>query len=70
MGNDGSDIMGITVTLPYDRCWEPLDWVKENCPSYITNDIHCDGYNTYDQTRVDYFFGTEKDAVLFILRWS
>ena len=61
--------MGITVTLPYEQCWQPLTWAKENCPSYITNDLHCDGYNTYDQTRVDYFFGDEKDAVLFILRW-
>lgn len=58
------------VTLPFVPFREPLDWAKENCPSYITNDLHCDGYNTYDHTRVDYFFAAEKDAMMFILRWS
>jgi hypothetical protein len=59
-----------TVTLPYSPFWEPLTWAKENCPSYITNDLHQDGYNTYDHTKIDYFFGNEKDAVWFSLRWA
>ena len=70
MGNSGVFIMGMTVTLPLNAGWQPLEWAKENCPSYITNDLHCDGYNTYDQTKLDYFFGDEKDAMLFILRWG
>jgi len=60
----------MTVTLPYDPIWKPLDWAKKYCPSYITNDVHCDGYNTYDNTKIDYFFGNEKDAMWFTLRWS
>ncbi len=60
----------IHITLPYRPMWEPLDWAKENCPSYITNDVHMDGYNTYDNTRIDYFFGDEGDAILFKLAWS
>lgn len=58
------------ATIPYTPLWEPLDWAKEHCTSYITNDMHMDGYNTYDTSKVDYFFGDEKDALMFMLRWS
>ena len=60
----------MTITIPYCPFREPLDWAKENCPSYITNDLHQDGYNTYDHTKIDYFFSDEKDALMFALRWS
>ena len=60
----------MTVTIPYHPFWEPLVWAKEHCPSYITNDMHQDGYNTYDHTKIDYHFSDEKDYVLFMLRWS
>ena len=62
--------MGMTVTIPYDIRWLALDWAKENCSSYITNDVHCDGYNTYDINKIDYFFSDEKDAVMFALKWT
>lgn len=60
----------MTVTIPYDIRWLALEWAKKNCPSYITNDVHCDGYNTYDINKIDYFFSNEKDAVWFLLRWA
>jgi len=60
----------MTVTLPYDVYWEALTWAKEHCPSYITNDTHMDGYNTYDDTKIGYHFSDEKDAIMFILRWK
>lgn len=60
----------MTVTLPYDPMWRALDWAKQHCPSYITNDVHQDGYNTYDRTKIDYFFGNENEALMFVLRWS
>ena len=60
----------MTVTLPYDPVWKPLEWAKKYCPSYITNDMHCNGYNTYDNTKIDYFFANEKDAMWFVLRWA
>lgn len=59
----------MTVTLPYTPFWEPLTWAKENCPSYISNDLHMDGYNTYDHRRIDYHFADAEDAVMFMLRW-
>jgi len=59
----------MTVTLPYDPVWKPLEWAKRYCPSYITNDIHKYD-NSYDAKRIDYFFGNEKDAMWFVLRWS
>lgn len=58
------------VTLPYSPFWEPLTWAKENCPSYITNDLHQDGYNTYDRTKIDYFFADAEDAFKFALRFG
>ena len=60
----------MTVTIPYDPFWAPLEWAKANCPSYITNDMHMDGYNTYDISKIDYHFSNEKDATLFLLRWA
>ena len=72
--------MKICITIPYTPYREALDWAKENCPSYITNDFHfCeagngsngnDWYGSYDHTKIDYFFAEEKDATLFALRWS
>jgi hypothetical protein len=60
----------IRITLPYDPVWKPLPWAKKYCSSYITNDVHCDGYNTYDNSRIDYFFGNEEEATMFALRWA
>ena len=62
--------MAMTVTIPYDPAWRALEWAKEHCPSYITNDMHQDGYNTYDLSKVDYFFGNEKEATMFLLKWQ
>jgi hypothetical protein len=58
------------VTLPRDPKWTALEWAKEHCPNYITNDVHCDGYNTYDIEKIDYFFGNEAEATMFRLKWS
>jgi len=61
--------MSHCVTLPYRPFAEPLYWAREHCPSYITNDVHMDGYNTYDNSKIDYFFNDDKDALMFMLRW-
>jgi hypothetical protein len=61
--------MATIVTLPYDPLWRALDWAKEHCPSYITNDIHMCQYNSYDDKRIDYFFGDGQDALIFALKW-
>lgn len=57
------------VTLPYDYSSEPLKWAKENCPSYITNDIHMNKDKKWDSNYIDFFFSSEKDAAWFALRW-
>lgn len=59
------------VTLPYDPGWKALGWVKKNCPTYITNDIHYDENSKKEIImKIDYFFSGEKDAVWFALKWG
>ncbi len=62
------------VTLPYDeKRMEALTWAKKNCPSYITNDstkVVTDDVSMYPYEHViNYYFGDEKDANWFALRW-
>jgi len=28
------------VTLPYDPAWKALEWAKDHCPDYVTNEVH------------------------------
>lgn len=73
------------VTIPYDPVWEPLEWAKKHCPSYITNDVANDATPFYLREEVEsdrkpgrrvftyyinYYFGNEQDAIIFKLRWS
>jgi hypothetical protein len=49
-----------------------LDWAKEHCPNYITNDgcIYNDDLGLYEcGTEYTFYFGDAKDATLFRLRW-
>jgi hypothetical protein len=67
----------IIITLPHKQNGDsrlPLDWAKDNCPSYITNRVE-PIYASDDQRFpsgfvIKYHFYDEKDAVLFSLRWS
>lgn len=68
--------MSITVTLPYDPVWTALAWAKENCPSYITNDVSNTtrlkrvGGGWVNDSCIVYYFGNKEDALMFSLRWS
>jgi hypothetical protein len=45
--------------------FEPLQWAKRNCPSYITNDaVQKQGEYYYR-----FYFGREQDQIVFALRW-
>ena len=61
------------VTLSYDPAWTALEWAKKHSASYVRNDVHklndwpAAAYG--DMRPIDYFFGEEKDAVLFSLKW-
>ena len=47
------------------QIYEPLEWAKKNCPSYITNDaVQKQGEYYYR-----FFFGNEQDQIIFALRW-
>ncbi len=50
--------------------YEPLEWVKKHCPSYITNDaVQKDGRYYYRFYFHDSWQG-QRDQVMFALRWS
>lgn len=57
----------MTVTIPYNPNWashrKALAWAKQHCPSYITN-------FSYNNTTIDYCFGNEKEALMFLLKWA
>ena len=45
--------------------FEPLEWAKKNCPSYITNDaVQKQGEYYYR-----FYFSQERDIVAFMLKW-
>jgi len=58
------------VTIPYDILWRPLDWAKTYCPSYITNRVFVDEDGHNDITKISYYFGSEEDATMFLLKWK
>lgn len=64
--------MSYTVTLPYDPVWRALDWAKEHCSSYITNQARTMPKSTFHNRNyvIDYYFGDERDALMFRLRWE
>jgi hypothetical protein len=41
-------------------------WAKKNCPSYITNDALKKEGKWYYR----FYFGQEKDVIIFMLRWA
>jgi hypothetical protein len=63
------------VVIPYDPTWRALEWAKEHCPSYITNDRESaqprpyPDHNTED-VRIRFYFGNERDATAFALKWA
>ena len=55
------------ISKPFWETEEMLKFAKENCPSYIKNDVevrnHLEWYYRF-------YFVDEKDDMLFLLRWS
>lgn len=46
--------------------FEPLQWAKKNCPSYITNDaVQKQGVYYYR-----FYFSQERDQIMFALKWA
>lgn len=46
--------------------YEPLEWAKQHCPSYITNDAVQKAGNYYYR----FYFGQEHDRLMFALKWT
>jgi len=63
------------VVIPYDPTWRALEWAKEHCTSYITNDRESERPRPYpdhniDDIRIRFYFGNERDATSFALKWA
>jgi hypothetical protein len=60
------------VTISSKVADEALVWVKECCPNYVTNDLHCDGYNTYNPEKYDFFFvpAALDEMTMFALKFA
>lgn len=57
----------VPVAFPgWENRYEPLEWAKQNCPSYITNDA----VQLYGEYYYRFYFGREQDRTWFALRWS
>ena len=46
--------------------YEPLEWAKQHCPSYITNNA----VQKHGEYYYRFYFGRERDRMWFALRWS
>ena len=65
------------VTIPYDPTWRALEWAKENCPSYITNQVATARTRIVPvkggwvaEHNIEYYFSNERDATVFALKWT
>lgn len=56
------------ISKPFWETEEMLKFAKENCPSYITNDVEVRKPHEWYYHR--FYFGDEKDYIVFVLRWS
>jgi len=57
------------ISKPFQETEEMLKYAKETCPSYITNDAFY-YHHTTGERYYRFYFGNEKDYMLFVLRWS
>lgn len=52
------------VTIAWDPLWRPLEWAKQNCPSYITNQ------SGVKPSTITYYFSDPVDATYFRMYWG
>ena len=63
--------MTIRVTIDVEHEDEAWEWADTYCTGLVKKAWHQDGYNTFDATRVDFFFESNStDAIMFKLRWT
>lgn len=61
-----NNYVDLPAPILYVAEYEPLEWAKKNCKSYITNNaVQKEGKYYYR-----FFFSDEKDIAWFRLMWS
>ena len=61
--------MRYTVRMPH-RIYSgesTAQWARENCPSYLSATLYIRQEN--EDTKTEYHFADEKDAMIFSLKW-
>jgi hypothetical protein len=64
-----SNWVDLPVPVAFAGCenrYEPLEWAKRHCASYITNDAVQKSGDYYYR----FYFGQEQDRMMFLLRWA
>ena len=64
--NNWVDLPVLVAFAGCENRYELLEWAKQHCPSYITNDAVQKG----GEYHYRFYFGDEQDRVMFLLRWS
>ena len=65
MKNNYCDLL-VPVAFPgCKNVYEPLEWAKKFCPSYITNDAVQKNGDYYYR----FYFGNQRDLIAFTLKW-
>ena len=57
------------VTIKDTNALAAMHWVKENCPSYITNRYHQSDIPGV-VLEYNFYFAKEEDMAFFALRWT
>lgn len=58
------------VQIPFLNSSKAEQWAMANCPSYVTRYTVSWSTEDVNESMVEFMFGTERDAIMFMLRWS
>ena len=64
--------MGIVVEIDERKTniTKATNWAKKHCPHYITNDGRLVDHEESIYVMYRFYFGDEKEAMLFRLKWA
>lgn len=61
-----TNFVDLPILKDFEKTLPPLEWVKKNCPSYITNTV----VQKHDENYYRYYFYNDRDRMMFALKWT